>query len=208
MPGIAVLAGSAVEVHRGGLSLFEPLDFTLCAGGLLCFEGDNGSGKSSLLRVLAGLLPLADGELRWFGRDRPPRDRLRYLGHLLGLRPELSVRENLADLARLDGVDTANLEPALEAVGLEGCGGLETGRLSAGQRKRLGLARLVLSPSSSLWLLDEPFANLDKDGQALVRRLIADVRVADGAVVYTSHGLQPVLPGEARIGLSPAMDPT
>ena len=169
--------------------IFGPLDFRLAAGEALMVLGGNGAGKSTLLRVLAGLLAAAEGEVHMHGRivDRGHLARgCTFLGHLPGHKGELSTLENLRFTAALQSSDLAP-EQALADVGLAGFEDSLARRLSAGQNKRLALARLRLSPAP-LWLLDEPYANLDLDGIALVNRLVAGHLEQGGAALLTTHG--------------------
>jgi heme exporter protein A len=206
-----VLSATAVVVERLGAPVFAPVDFSLAAGGVLCLEGANGAGKSTLLRALAGLVPISEGSVHWFGRaltapDAETRERIGFLGHQLALRAELSAIDNLRFLAALDGVPAAAVTPALfERVGLAGYEEHPAGRMSAGQRKRLALARLLLPNRYALWLLDEPFANLDRSGQALVAELVATVR-RRAAVVHSSHGLLGHVADEQRLTLEAALE--
>lgn len=177
---------------RGSEPIFGPLDLSVQPGMALLIEGGNGSGKTTLLRVLAGLIEPTGGELAWSGerRDpwRPAPGELSLHAHQLGLKPDLSPAENLDFARALGGAPTGlSISAALVAVGLEGYEDLPIRRLSAGQRKRAALAVLLIA-RSSVWLLDEPYANLDREGHALVERLVADQLVAGGAVVMTSHG--------------------
>jgi heme exporter protein A len=202
----AVLAADAVVVERLGAAVFAPLSFTLQRGEVLCLEGANGAGKSTLLRALAGLVPIAEGRVCWFGRALPAPDaltrpRIGFLGHQLALRGELSAIDNLRFLAALDGVTPAAVSASLfERIGLGGYEEQPAGRLSAGQRKRLALARLLLPSPCALWLLDEPFANLDRAGQTLVAELIQQLR-QHAAVIHSSHGLLGHVPDEQRLTL-------
>jgi heme exporter protein A len=204
-----VLIAEGVVVERLGAPVFAPVDFSLPPGGVLCLEGANGAGKSTLLRALAGLVPISEGTVRWFGRalpapDAPTRERVGFLGHQLALRAELSALDNLRFLAALDGVPATAVTPALfERVGLGGYEEQAAGRMSAGQRKRLALARLLLPNRYALWLLDEPFANLDRAGQSLVAELIGSIRER-AAVVHSSHGLLGHVSDEQRLVLEPA----
>lgn len=206
-----VLSAEGVIVERLGLPVFAPVSFVLRSGGVLCLEGANGAGKSTLLRALAGLVPISEGAVRWFGRTLPApdtqtRERVGFLGHQLALRGELSALDNLRFLAALDGVPASAVTPALfEAVGLAGYEEQPAGRMSAGQRKRLALARLLLPNRYALWLLDEPFANLDRAGQALVAGLIGRVR-QQAAVVHSSHGLLGHVADEQRLVLDAAAE--
>lgn len=171
--------------------VFGPLDFTLHAGELALIEGDNGSGKTTLLRMLAGLLHVGHGELLWRGqpmqRDRCIGERA-LLGHQLGLKADLSARENLQAAHGLHGGrDGISIAAALDEAGLAGYEDEPVRRLSAGQKKRAALARLLLVPAT-LWLLDEPYANLDRAGIALVNRLLEGHVQRGGAALVTSHG--------------------
>ena len=196
-----LLEARALSFYRQDEPVFGPLDFALHAGEVALVEGDNGSGKTTLLRVLAGLLHIDEGELRW--RDAPwHRDlcagEVLFLGHQLGLKADLSARENLAAavglFGRRDGVDA---ETALAKVGLSGYEDEPTRRLSAGQKKRAALARLLMVPAT-VWLLDEPYANLDRHGIELVNRLIEQQAAQGGAVLVTSHGAVSFVGGEPQ----------
>ena len=186
-----LLAASALSFYRQDEPVFGPLQFELHPGQLALVEGDNGSGKTTLLRILAGLLHVDEGELRWRGeplRRDTCAGEIVFLGHQLGLKGDLSPRENLRIAAGLhgarDGMDPAR---ALREVGLVGYEDEPVRRLSAGQKKRAALARLLLVPAT-LWLLDEPYANLDRHGIALVNRLLEQHVAAEGAALVTSHG--------------------
>lgn len=169
--------------------IFGPLDFNLGAGEALQVLGGNGTGKTTLLRVLAGLLAAGEGEVR-FEQHIVDQSHLArgcaFLGHLPGHKGELSALENLRFTAAMQNSRLAP-EAALASVGLAGFEDSLARRLSAGQNKRLALARLSLSPAR-LWLLDEPYANLDLDGIALVNRLITGHVAGQGAVLLTTHG--------------------
>ena len=183
-------AGTDIACIRGERLLFRGLGFALEPGGALVLTGPNGSGKSSLLRLLAGLLPPAHGELTWNGRpvaaDREAqRARLLYLGHLEGLKPTLTVGEMLDLHARLRGRPTDPAD-ALAALGIDGLVDVPGRLLSAGQRRRVGLARLLVCPAP-LWLLDEPTVGLDAAGLAAFRAIAAAHRRAGGAIVAATH---------------------
>ena len=188
MPDAAalLLRAEALEFARNEERLFGPLQLHVNEGEALLVEGQNGCGKTTLLRVLAGLLSGASGEI-WrapIEQAGPPL----FLGHLLGLKGELSVEENLDYARRLQGGRAgASVAGCLEEVGLQGLEDQPARTLSAGQRKRLGLARMRLLPSK-LWLLDEPFANLDLGGIALVNQLVERHLAAGGGALITSHG--------------------
>ncbi|MDE2248977.1 MAG: cytochrome c biogenesis heme-transporting ATPase CcmA [Xanthomonadaceae bacterium] len=196
-----LLEARALSFHRQDEPVFAPLDFQLHAGELALIEGDNGSGKTTLLRMLAGLLHVGAGELRWRGaplqRDNCAGDIL-FLGHQLGLKGDLSPRENLRFAAGLHGGrGDVSVASALAAIGLRGYEDEPVRRLSAGQKKRAALARLLLLPAS-LWLLDEPYANLDRAGIALVNQLLEEHTAAGGAALVTSHGTVSFHGGEPR----------
>ena len=185
----ALLECRGLGFSRNEERIFGPLDFRLGPGQALQVLGGNGSGKTTLLRVLAGLLAATTGEVRIGGTlvDQGHLARgCAFLGHLPGHKGDLSALENLQFTAAMQASDIAP-EAALQRVGLAGFEDNLARRLSAGQNKRLGLARLSLSPAR-LWLLDEPYANLDLDGIELVNRLIAAHVGSGGGVLLTTHG--------------------
>ncbi len=194
-----LLQARGLSFARNDEPVFGPLDFVLEAGEALLVRGGNGAGKTTLLRVLAGLLAAADGEVRLRGE---PVDRAHlargsaYLGHLPGHKADLGAAENLAFSRALHGGD-GDIGAALAEVGLAGYDDTPARRMSAGQNKRLALARLRLQPAP-LWLLDEPYANLDLDGIALVDRLIQGHVAAGGAVLLTTHGAYAAPPVPVR----------
>jgi len=176
---------------RNDEAVFGPLDFSLGLGETLLVEGDNGSGKTTLLRVLAGLLPATGGEIFVDGQraDHDTRaGKLLLLAHHPGMKNDLTARENLAFLAGLYGTrENTSIESALENVGLFAWIDAPLRALSAGQKKRAALARLTLL-RGDLWLLDEPYANLDRRGIELVNTLVKAHCVRGGAALLTSHG--------------------
>ncbi|MBT4521477.1 MAG: cytochrome c biogenesis heme-transporting ATPase CcmA [Halieaceae bacterium] len=176
-----LLVADSLSLTRGGRELFRDLSFEINAGQLVQLEGSNGAGKTSLIRILVGLSRYGfDGTVT---RPAP----ILYLGHLPGVKAMLSPRENLAWHASGEGTysDTA-IEQALQQVGLYGYEDVPSHALSAGQHRRVNLARLYLS-SCPLWVLDEPFAAIDKSGvSALEAQLLQHVSCG-GAVVMTSH---------------------
>jgi heme exporter protein A len=186
-----LLVARDLRYARNDEPIFGPLDLHVDAGEALLVEGDNGSGKTTLLRVLAGLLPAGGGEVvypRSGDSGLGARGQAALLGHALAHKGELTTVENLQFAARLFGCrDGASVEGCLDEVGLAGYDDQPARALSAGQRKRLALARLRLI-AVPLWLLDEPFANLDLDGIALVNRLVEAHLRAGGAALITSHG--------------------
>lgn len=190
-PAAPLLSARQLMFARNDEPVFGPLDFSLGRGETLLVEGDNGSGKTTLLRVLAGLLPASGGEVRVRGEPATRQNRngcLVWLGHRSGMNPSLSARENLDFLAGLYGARAgATPATAMQRVGIEGWLDEPLATLSAGQKKRVGLARLVLLPGE-VWLLDEPYANLDRRGIELVNALIAEHCRTGGAALVTSHG--------------------
>ena len=182
----------ALTCLRGRRLVFEDLDFTLAEGGALLLTGPNGSGKSSLLRVLAGLIEPLAGALLWDGEpvDRDPqahRDRIAFVGHLDAVKPAASVRESLTFWADLMGGDRKTVGAALAAFDLDALADVRGAELSAGQKRRAALARLVVG-SRPLWLLDEPATGLDAASVARLESLIARHRAAGGRVVTSTHG--------------------
>jgi heme exporter protein A len=190
---------------RGERVVFAGLSFALEPGGALLLVGANGAGKSSLLRLLAGLIPPAEGELLWGGADAladraAHARRLRYLSHADALKPALTARENLAFFARLWGGDT---ESALAALDLAPLAELPARVLSSGQKRRLALARLALLPPGApapLWLLDEPTVGLDAASVARLGSLLARHREGGGMVIAATHLPLP-LPDAAELRL-------
>lgn len=195
MPASALPPSLLLDVHglcfaRNEEPVFGPLDFHLAPGEALLVKGGNGAGKTTLLRVLAGLLAATAGTVEMAGKVIDQSHLARgcaFLGHLPGHKAELSCLENLRYHRVIGATRLGTPEQALAEVGLAGFEDTLARRMSAGQNKRLALARLRLS-SARLWLLDEPYANLDLDGIALVNRLIADHVAAAGAVLLTTHG--------------------
>jgi heme exporter protein A len=194
----------ALACRRGGRLIFAGLSFTLPQGGALLLTGANGSGKSSLLRLLATLLAPEAGRLLWGGvpvSDNLPgyRALLGYVGHLDAIKPALSVRETLGFWAGLRGA-AQTLDEPLAAFGLDTIADWPCRWLSAGQRRRLALARLLAAPVP-FWLLDEPTAALDTDGEAHLAAAIAAHRAAGGRAVIATHQAM-ALPeaGELRLG--------
>ena len=195
-----LLQARGLAFSRNEEPVFGPLDFELRPGEALLVLGGNGAGKTTLLRVLAGLRPAAAGEVHLAGRpvDREHLARgSAYLGHLPGHKAELPAAENLAYSRALNGGGGPSIEAALAEVGLAGFEDVPARRLSAGQNKRLALARLRLQ-QAPLWLLDEPYANLDLEGIALVNRLVQGQIAGGGAVLLTTHGAYAAPPVPVR----------
>lgn len=198
---IPLLQAHGLSFLRADEPVFGPLDFALHTGEIALVEGDNGSGKTTLLRLLAGLLHVGEGELRWRGKGWNRDERageVLFLGHQLGLKMDMSPRENLRVAAGLHGQrDGCGTSSVLVDVGLAGYEDEPVRRLSAGQKKRAALARLLLLPAV-LWLLDEPYANLDRAGIALVNRLLEAHVAEGGAALVTTHGAVSFHGGEPK----------
>jgi heme exporter protein A len=187
-----MLEAADLECVRGGRSLFRGLSLSLGAGELVRVAGANGRGKTSLLRILCGLLAPAAGEVRWKGE---PIARLKeeyarhlvYLGHAPAVKDELTAEENLDIASRLSGRTCPGsvLQDALRRFGVPE--GRQVGKLSQGQRRRAALARLLVSEAVPLWLLDEPFAALDAPAAALVESLVAAHAARGGMAIVTTH---------------------
>lgn len=180
-----------LSYFRNEEKIFGPINFQLHSGNALLVTGDNGSGKTTLLRVLSGLLKAQTGEIH-VNRLEAERSNLShscaYLAHKSGHKSELTCLENLEYLqAVFHEARPELIETVLAKVGLAGYEDTQARHLSAGQNKRLGLARLLLC-HSPCWLLDEPYANLDLQGIALVNQLIAEQIATGGAVLLTTHG--------------------
>jgi heme exporter protein A len=190
------LAAHKLGCVRGDLQLFSDIEFAIERGDAMRVAGTNGSGKTSLLRILCGLSAPADGEVRWEGRDiRTQRDefysRLIYLGHANGVKDDLLAWENLVVASTLAGhsVTRDDAHAALDRLGLGRAADLPTRSLSQGQRKRVALARLSLGLGldTPLWILDEPFTALDRDAVNTLCQTIDKHLVAGGMVIYTTH---------------------
>ena len=195
------LAGDNLRCVRGGREIFAGLRFEVAGGEALAIVGANGAGKTSLLRMIAGLLSRADGTLALAGGDDDLTlpEQAHYLGHRDALKPSLTVRENLAFWREFLGGDTADVAESIEAVGLAHAIDLPALVLSAGQRRRLSFARL-LAVKRPVWLLDEPLSALDVAGQALVAGLMTSHLAGGGMIVAATHGPLGIEAREMRIG--------
>ena len=189
------LSGTDLNCRRGGREIFAGLNFAVASGEALMVSGRNGAGKSSLLRMLAGLLRIAHGRLDLDDGDPDLTigEQAHYLGHQDALKPSLSVAENLEFWVGFLGPAIASRGDALAAVGLDTIADLPAGYLSAGQRRRLSLARL-LAVKRPIWLLDEPASTLDAAGQRRLRDFMRAHLVAGGLIVAATHaslGIEP-----------------
>jgi heme exporter protein A len=183
------LSASDLACRRGGREVFAGLSFSVEAGEVLAVTGRNGAGKSSLLRMVAGLLRIAGGRLQLAGGDPQLTigEQAHYLGHLDALKPALTVTENLRFWSGFLGTSAANIGPSLEAVGLDTLAHLPAAYLSAGQRRRLSIARLV-AVKRPIWLLDEPASTLDASAQQRLVDLMREHLAGAGLIVVATHG--------------------
>jgi heme exporter protein A len=195
------LTGSQLRCVRGGREIFTGLDFTADAGEALAVVGANGAGKTSLLRLIAGLIAPAGGSVTFVGGDDDlsPAEQAHYLGHRDALKSALSVMENLAFWRAALGGEATNIDAALNAVGLDHIAQLPAAFLSAGQRRRLSIARL-LAVKRPIWLLDEPTSSLDANGQAMMADLMRSHLSSGGVIVAATHLPLGIPARELRIG--------
>jgi heme exporter protein A len=198
-----MLSAHGLTCERGQRRLFAGLDLAIDAGQWLHVRGENGAGKTSLLRLLAGLAKPEAGEIRWGGvpitqADEAYRRELLFLGHHAALKEELSALENLQIASALDGAQLSDAEAlaALHRFGLKGREDLPVRVLSAGQKRRVLLARL-LTRKAKLWVLDEPFNALDVKAVDLLAGLIGEHLAHGGMAVLTSHQAMPIPGGKA-----------
>jgi heme exporter protein A len=182
---------SAVELscHRGGRDVFAGVSFAVSVGEALIVTGRNGAGKSSLLRIVAGLLRCAQGRLTLEGGDGELSvgEQCHYVGHQDAIKPSLSVAENLRFWARYFGAPSDDAATPLAAVGLEALAALPAAYLSAGQRRRLSLARLIAA-KRPIWLLDEPTSALDAAAQSRLTDMMRGHLASGGLIVAATHG--------------------
>jgi heme exporter protein A len=185
------LNATGLECIRDDRTLFSQLDFTLLPGQVLLLEGRNGSGKTSLLRILCGIRLPDEGSINWNGTDISRlgpdyHQHMAYVGHRDGNKLDLTPFENLAMARALGKANEMPLEAALEKVDLLGFEDVPTRNLSAGQQRRLALARLLVT-DTVLWILDEPFTSLDVDGIRIVESLLDRHTAQGGMLAVTSH---------------------
>jgi heme exporter protein A len=205
------LVAEGVSLARGGRTILRDLSFRVQAGQALVLTGPNGAGKSTLLRALAGFLPLTAGSISVFGMDGDtPRAQLCHVcGHLDGIKAQLTARENLAFWASyLDNggrheTETERLETALAQFHLEALADIPAGYLSAGQKRRLGLARLLVA-ARPIWLLDEPTVSLDAASVTLLLSVLARHLSSGGLIVAATHVAMP-LASARELNLGPTV---
>ena len=187
-----LLEARALHLWRGEKHLLRGISFALAAGQLLQLVGPNGVGKTSLLRAACGLLPLEAGGFIWRGLpiDKTRDDfnrQMAYLAHTNALKADLTAQENLHfELAMRSPVSAALIAEQLDVLGIGHCAHLPTKVLSAGQRRRLGLARVLLS-KAPLWILDEPTTNVDAAGLSLIEQLMTKHLATGGAILTAAH---------------------
>ena len=192
-----MLTVSQLSFERHFQPVFQPLDFQLGAAGILIVTGDNGSGKTTLIRLLAGVLTPSQGSIEC------QIDTVAYVGHQLAVKDDLSVVENLRFMAQFNGRGTSTVDTAVQQAGLWQVREQLARTLSAGQKKRCALARLLLCPAR-LWLLDEPYSNLDEGGISLVDHLLQRHQLSGGLTVLATHGEhRPQLSRSADLHLQP-----
>jgi heme exporter protein A len=204
------LEANALECVRGGRKLFQGLDFSLERGELLEVSGPNGSGKTSLLRMLCGLLSPSAGEILWQGQNinslkEEYLKELAYLGHANGVKAELSATENLRIYGGLAGrkLSEGKIAAALERMGLDGKEASPVKTFSQGQQRRLALARLLVS-ERAVWILDEPLTALDSAAVRLVQSVLGEHQKGGGLAILTTHQPLDVRAGRnLRIHLAP-----
>jgi len=199
---IAELSVIGLECWRGERRLFRDLSFQLRRTEIMQIRGDNGAGKTTLLRTLCGLCLAEHGQIIWRGTPVSENrsaflSQLHYIGHLDGVKLDLTASENV-DFSRAMQISPSDESTSeiLGRVGLSGVGNAIVRTLSAGQKRRVALSRL-LTTRAAFWVLDEPFTSLDRDGEAIVRELLLEHLRRDGLVVFSSH--QTVALGETPI---------
>ena len=185
------LNGKSLTLFRGERCLFKELSFALNPGEMLLLEGRNGSGKTSLLRAIAGLLELETGEIEW--NDVPVRDNRQFfqnsmvlMSHKVGFKGDLNLVENLNFEAQLRPQSNVEFDSVVTRLGLNRLRRLPLRSLSAGQQRRVALARLLLS-AAPLWMMDEPLSNLDSEGRSLAQGLIVEHLQHGGMAIVAAH---------------------
>ncbi|EJW21236.1 hypothetical protein IMCC14465_10320 [alpha proteobacterium IMCC14465] len=192
-----LIEGHSLLCHRGGRLVFTGLDFSVQAGMAMMVRGANGAGKTSLLRVIAGFLPLSGGSLK-----RPETASLyHYLGHQNALKKQKTVMENLSFWAGFHGTTAiqASYDDILAAAGIDGLADMKTAALSSGQQRRLALTRLIAAPRP-IWLLDEPLTGLDDNGKDWLSSIAQAHLAQNGLIIAASHDVLPFTTHDLMIG--------
>lgn len=205
MGGQLKLSGEGLGCIRGERNVFSNLHFSVSSGEALAVTGPNGSGKSSLLRMLLGFVATASGHIRLTGGadELTLAEQTHFLGHRDAVKPSLTVLENIAFWSEFLGYDgQANPQAALDAVGLGDLAGLPAAFLSAGQRRRLAIARLI-APKRPIWLLDEPTTSLDDAARKMVAALMSEHLRDGGLIIAATHQPLGIAAGELRLGANP-----
>ncbi|MEM6496780.1 MAG: heme ABC exporter ATP-binding protein CcmA [Pseudomonadota bacterium] len=185
---VSAIHAQDVSLERGGRLIVSKLSFSVCSGAALVLKGANGAGKTTLLRAVAGFLPLASGVIEAEGGDREREicDQAHYVGHLNANKLSMSVFENLKFWCDLNGGAATGIKQALEAFDLHALAHIPASYLSAGQRRRLGLARLLVA-ERPIWLLDEPTTALDSSSQEAFMRACNDHLAMGGLLIAATH---------------------
>ncbi len=185
------LSGENLTLYRGERCLFQGLSFAQNPGELLVLEGANGSGKTSLMRAIAGLMELETGEIRWDGvsireQRQAFHNALVWMAHRVGFKADLTLAENLQYESHLRPQSATATDAILARLGISRLKRLPMRSLSAGQQRRAALARMLMA-DARLWMMDEPVTNLDREGRALVMELVGEQLARDGMVIMAAH---------------------
>ena len=202
----ALISGHDLCLFRGDKCLFDSLEFALNPGQLLIVEGSNGSGKTSLLRGIAGLLEFEQGEIHWEGNPlrghyQAFRADLTWFAHKVGFKDDLNLLENLRFEQSLHSFDEGSVTAVLARLGLDLLTELPLRSLSAGQQRRVALARMLLS-KGRVWMMDEPFTNLDSAGRSLVDAVLSEHLANGGSAIGATHQPLEIVGDVKRVSLS------